>query len=108
MSRITSFVICLALTALIFIMSACAEETKTEEIKTEVPKETILRLPACAKLINVSWKNDNLWYLTRPLRTKETTETYTFKKELGFSIPTLDEVPVTIIESCPNPPKPNN
>ena len=108
MNRTTRLFVCLAITAPIFIMSACAEEKKIEETKYEGHEEKVIRLPACTKLISISWKNDNLWYLTRPLHTGETPETYNLKKEIGFSVPTLGDVPVAFIESCPNPTKPNN
>lgn len=47
------------------------------------------------KLEMITWKGDDLWYLTRPMRDDETAETHVFKqsKDLGF------EGEVVIIES---------
>ena len=42
-------------------------------------------LPSGTKLINVTWKDADLWYLVRCRRTNEVAESYTFieKSELG-------------------------
>lgn len=38
------------------------------------------------KIVNVTWKNDDLWYLTRAMRTDEQPETLTFKAESSFGV----------------------
>lgn len=45
-----------------------------------------ITLPANQKLLNATWKDDNLWYLTRPMRDDETPETYTFSEESSWGI----------------------
>jgi len=45
-----------------------------------------ITLPANQKLINATWKDDNLWYLTRPMRDDETPETYTFSEESSWGV----------------------
>ncbi len=39
------------------------------------------------KLVNVTWKDgDHLWYLTRPARSGETPETFSFKEKSSLGI----------------------
>lgn len=47
------------------------------------------------KLEEITWKDDDLWYLTRPMTSDDTAETHTFQqsKDLG-----VFEGTVTIIE----------
>lgn len=47
---------------------------------------TTVELPVDHKLFDVTWKKDNLWYATRPMRADETPETYTFKEDSSFGI----------------------
>ena len=48
------------------------------------------------KLELVTWKDDSLWYLTRPMRENETPETYTYQQDTTWGV---FEGTVTIIES---------
>lgn len=43
-------------------------------------------LPSGQKLINVTWKKDNIWVLTRPMRPDEKPETYEFSERSVFGI----------------------
>ena len=43
-------------------------------------------LPIGTKLIEVTWKEDNMWYLTRPMRENETPETYNFVEESSWGV----------------------
>ena len=45
-----------------------------------------LELPAGQKLMEVTWKEDALWYLTRPMREGEVAETYTFQEESSWGV----------------------
>ncbi len=45
-----------------------------------------ITLPANQKLINATWKDDNLWYLTRPMTEVDSAVTYTFQSESSFGI----------------------
>ena len=38
------------------------------------------------KLVNVTWKDDNEWRLTRPMRPGEVAETYTFHEKSNYGI----------------------
>lgn len=72
--------------------SGCTDKT----IAREWGGSTTLELPAGEKLIEITWKDANLWYLTRPMRDDESPETYTFREDSEFGI---FEGTVTIIES---------
>lgn len=43
-------------------------------------------LPQGQKLIMVTWKEDNLWYLSRPMKEGESAETYTLQEESSFGM----------------------
>ena len=45
-----------------------------------------VELPNNTKLINVTWKNADLWYLTRPMKANEIPETHTFQERSNFGI----------------------
>ncbi len=46
----------------------------------------IIELPAGQKLVHCTWKDANLWYLTRPMKEGETVETYTFQEKSNFGM----------------------
>lgn len=48
------------------------------------------------KLEEITWKDNDLWYLTRPMRDDEKPETHTFSESSDFGI---FEGTITIIES---------
>ncbi len=52
-------------------------------------------LPANQKLVIATWKDANLWYLTRPMRAGEVPETYTFKEKSEWGV---REGTVTFVE----------
>lgn len=41
-------------------------------------------LPPGQKLVTMTWKQDSMWVLTRPMRADEQPETYTFKEKSNF------------------------
>ena len=53
-----------------------------------------LQLPAGEKLEEITWKDDSLWYLTRPMRDGETAETHVFQESSDWGF----EGTVTVIE----------
>ena len=53
-------------------------------------------LPAGQKLVTMTWRQDNMWILTRPMREGEVAESYTFKESSSFG---LIQGTVVIIES---------
>lgn len=47
---------------------------------------TTVDLPAGQKLIHVTWKDDSLWYLTRPMTEAETAEMYSFQESSNLGL----------------------
>ena len=43
-------------------------------------------LPTGQKLTEVTWKDNNLWYLTRPMRDGEEAETWTFQEKSNYGV----------------------
>jgi hypothetical protein len=43
-------------------------------------------LPPGEKLVVVTWKETNLWYLTRPMKEGEVPETYTFREDSSYGM----------------------
>lgn len=53
-------------------------------------------LPKGEKLVNLTWKEDTLWYLTRPMTEDDVVETYKFQADSVFGI---FEGTVTVVEN---------
>ena len=47
--------------------------------------ETIT-LPENQKLVNATWKENNLWYLTKDMSETDSAETYTFHEQSNFGV----------------------
>lgn len=45
-----------------------------------------LALPKGQKLVNLTWKGDQLWYLTRQMTANDSVETYEFHEESSFGV----------------------
>jgi len=45
-----------------------------------------VELPAGQKLVTLTWHDDDLWYLTRPMRADEEPETYTLSESASWGI----------------------
>ena len=59
--------------------------TKNQRVKKFGGTATI-ELPANQKLVHVTWKDANLWYLTRPMKEGEIPETYTFQEKSNLGM----------------------
>jgi len=64
------------------LMTSC---TENERVKNFGGTQTI-ELPAGEKLIEATWKGDQLWYLTRPMRENESPETFKFQEKSSFGM----------------------
>lgn len=82
------------LLALVMILSLIGC-TQQEMVKNYGGEMTVYLEPN-VKLVNVTWKDDNLWYLTKPMTDNDIVETYNFEEESSYGI---WEGTVTIIES---------
>jgi hypothetical protein len=74
------------------IFAACTENTRVKNWGGE----GTLNLPAGRKLINVTWKENQIWYLTRPMNSSDNAETYHFHEESSWGVM---EGTYTIVES---------
>jgi hypothetical protein len=72
----------LVITIATLLLSSC---TKNQRVKRYGGTATI-ELPAGQKLIHCTWKDSNLWYLTRPMSQKDSAETYTFQEKSNFGL----------------------
>ena len=63
-------------------LAACTENSR---VKNFGGKGTI-NLPAGRKLVNITWKGTEIWYLTRPMDSTDVAETYTFHEESSFGV----------------------
>ena len=45
-----------------------------------------VNLPDNQKLVNATWKNSSLWYLTKPMKSEDVAENYTFKEDANFGV----------------------
>lgn len=55
-----------------------------------------LKLPKNEKLVMITWKDNSLWYLTKPMTDEDTAETYKFQESAEFGIM---EGTVTVVET---------
>lgn len=59
--------------------------TQNERAKNFGGTATV-NLPEGQKLVNVTWKEDQIWYLTRPMNSTDSAETYTFQEESSYGM----------------------
>lgn len=62
--------------------------------------DVTLKLEDGRKLEEITWKDDSLWYLTRPMRENEKPETHLFEQSSMWKV---FEGTVTVIESTATP-----
>jgi hypothetical protein len=63
-------------------MTGCTENSR---VKSWGGEGTI-NLPKGRKLINVTWKETQVWYLTRPMNSTDVAETYQFHEESSWGM----------------------
>jgi hypothetical protein len=67
---------------LMLMASGCTDNVRSKTFggtwKQEIPKGQ--------KVINVTWKNNGLWVLTRPMKDNETPEISVFKEYSNFGV----------------------
>ena len=82
----------LVLTVLTLAMSFTGCQSATKNLGGSMT----LRLEPNQKLETITWKDDSLWYLTKPMTEDDIAETHTFQQSSNFGI---IEGTVTIIET---------
>lgn len=81
----------LSLLVLSLSLCGCTEQSMTREFGGSME----LELPANQKLEEITWKDDTLWYLTRPMHEDEEAETHIFQASSSWGV---FEGTVTVIE----------
>ena len=69
----------------IAVLSLTASCTQNARVKNFGGTGNI-NLPKGQKLVNATWKETQVWYLTRQMRADETAETYQFQEESGWGV----------------------
>jgi hypothetical protein len=64
------------------IATSCTENSR---VKAWGGEGTI-NLPKGRKLVNVTWKETEVWYLTRPMDSNDVAETYQFQEESSWGL----------------------
>jgi hypothetical protein len=75
-------VIALLVSAVSLLLAGCPQNVRVKQWGGTMTRE----LPAGQKLIVATWKDGDLWYLTRPMRSDEAVETYTFKEDSTWGV----------------------
>jgi len=83
------YVIILTVVMCVGLLTGCQGATKN------YGGSMTLKLEPNTKLENITWKDDSLWYCTRPMREDEVAETHTFHQSSEWGV---FEGTVTIVE----------
>ncbi len=67
---------------LVILFSSCTEKQRAKSFGGEFE----VKLPKGHKLIEATWKGEDLWYLTRPRRSNESIEKYKFQEDSSFGM----------------------
>jgi uncharacterized lipoprotein YehR (DUF1307 family) len=78
MKLLTTLIAAIALVSL----SACTDNAAS---KGYGGKQEIHLKPG-RKFVNATWKESDLWYITRPMREDEKAESYSFKEKSNYGI----------------------
>ena len=68
---------------IVFCFCACFL-SGCQAVAREYGGDITLELDPGQKLEEITWKDDSLWYLTRPMRDGEVAETHTFRESSEF------------------------
>lgn len=69
----------------ILAISLLASCTQNERAKSFGGTATV-NLPQGQKLVNITWKEDQIWYLTRTMNSSDSAETYTFQEKSSYGM----------------------
>jgi hypothetical protein len=67
---------------ILILLLGCTEQMR---VKTW-GGESSINLPCGTKLVNATWKNADIWYLTRPMHDGELVETYSFAESSSWGL----------------------
>lgn len=85
--------ITLIMSVLLSLMLLCSCE---QGVTKNFGGSMTLELAPNQKLEMITWKDDSLWYLTRPMTEDDTPETHTFQQSSEFGV---FEGTITIVET---------
>lgn len=85
------FLMILLVSSITLVTSSCTENQRARTFGGTM----VIDLPAGEKVVNATWKESDLWILTRKFRADEQSETYYFREKSSFGIL---EGTITIIE----------
>jgi hypothetical protein len=74
------------------IVTSCTENSRVKSWGGDGK----ITLPKGQKLINITWKENQIWYLTRPMSKEDSCQIYTFHEESSWGVV---EGTYTIIET---------
>ena len=75
-----------------FALTSCTDNEMAKNFGGSMSFE----LPKGQKLVNITWKENELWYLSRTMTSTDSVETYTFQEKSSYGI---QEGTITIKES---------
>ena len=81
--------------AVVLGLTLCFGMTGSQSVTKDFGGSTTIELEPNQKLEEITWKDDSLWYLTRPMTDDDIVETHTFQQSSNFGV---FEGTVTIIE----------
>lgn len=76
------FILGFALSILLITTISCTDNMKVKEYGGTAE----MYLQKGEKLVVMTWKDDNLWLLTKPMIDTDIAETYTFYEESSFGV----------------------
>jgi hypothetical protein len=75
-------IILLLSSLLIVSLSSCTQNSRARSFGGKAKIE----LPKGEKLVTVTWKGEEIWYLTRPMTDDDVAQTYTFNESSSWGI----------------------
>lgn len=66
----------------LFLNTGCTQKKRASEYGGSMA----VQLPCGDKLVNIMWKENNMWVLTRPFKREEEAETYTLKEDSNWGV----------------------
>lgn len=82
MKKETEYTIVAAIIGIFILAATCTNKKMTRRFGGE----TNIELPKGQKLVEMTWKNDNLWILTEPMDSDYIPKTKTFYEDSSFGI----------------------
>lgn len=83
---IDTFTVVFLVIVSIFILLAILMLLRPQSMSKSMGGTTTITLDPGLKLEEITWKDNDLWYLTRPMRSDEHAETHTFQQSSNLGI----------------------